>query len=406
MLRSETVAGLLLIGAACLAMVWANSPAAHSYFAVREWQVGPGELHLSLEAWASDALLSVFFFIAGLELKREFVVGDLRDRRRAALPVAAALGGMIVPALLFFAVNAGSGTGNGWAIPSATDIAFSLAVLAVVSTHLPAGLRTFLLAVAIVDDLLAITVIAVFYTATLHLAFLAIAIIPLAGFAVLAQLRLARWWIALPLAVLVWLLVHDSGVHSTVAGVLLAFCVPVRPGTKHGGRLGLPGSADALEHRLRPFSSCFAVPVFAFLASGVALGGWSAYLHGLAQPITLGIVLGLVVGKPVGVLTGTLLCSAVLRTRMDRETSWWDAVGLAMLCGMGFTVALLISELAFPDSEQHVDYARIGVITGTLISAVLAAVVLRIRNRHYRQIEQEETVDADQDGIPDVFEAP
>jgi NhaA family Na+:H+ antiporter len=313
---------------------------------------------------------------------------------------------MVVPAVLFLAVNAASGTGRGWAIPIATDIAFSLAVLAVVSTHLPAGLRTFLLALAIVDDLLAITVIAVFYTADLHVGYLAAALVPLAAFGVLAQLRVARWWIALPLAAVVWSLVHASGVHATVAGVLLAFCVPVRASTRRGGRLALPGTADGLEHRLRPLSSCFAVPVFAFFASGVALGGFSTYLHGLGQPITLGVILGLVIGKPLGVLAGTFLCSRVLRTGLDAETSWWDALGVALLCGMGFTVALLIGELAFQGNPEQVDHARIGVITGTLLAAVLAAVVLRLRNRHYREIEREEAVDTDHDGVPDVFEQP
>ena len=292
LLRSETLAGMLLIGAALLAMIWANSPAAHSYFALRELEVGPPALHLSLQEWAADGLLALFFFLAGLELKREFVVGDLRDPRRAAVPVAAALGGMVVPAVLFLALNAASGTSRGWAIPIATDIAFSLAVLAVLSTHLPAGLRTFLLALAIVDDLLAITVIAVFYTADLHVGYLAAALVPLAAFGVLAQLRVARWWIALPLAAVVWWLVHASGVHSTVAGVLLAFCVPVRASTRRGGRLALPGTADGLEHRLRPLSSCFAVPVFAFFASGVALGGFSNYLHGLGSRSLSGSSLG------------------------------------------------------------------------------------------------------------------
>jgi NhaA family Na+:H+ antiporter len=226
LLRRETVGGALMLLATVVALVWANSPAADSYAALRELQVGPEVLHLnlSLGVWASDGLLAIFFFVAGLELKREFVAGDLRDPRRAALPVVAALGGMAVPAILFLLVNATTGAGalRGWAIPTATDIAFALAVLAVISTHLPVALRTFLLTLAVVDDLFAITIIALFYTHDLVPALLLAAALPLAVFIVLVQRRLRTWWLLLPLAALTWSLVHASGVHATAAGVLLA----------------------------------------------------------------------------------------------------------------------------------------------------------------------------------------
>jgi len=405
-LRSETVAGILLIVAAFVAMVWANTPWSSSYFELREVRVGPAALHLDLTLgqWAADGLLAIFFFLAGLELKREFVCGDLRDPRRAAIPVAAAVGGMIVPAVVFVAVNAGSGTTGGWAIPTATDIAFSLAVLAVLSTHLPSAVRTFLLALAIVDDLLAIVVIAIFYTEDLQLGYLALALVPIAAFGVLWQLRVARWWSAIPLALVAWTLVHSSGVHATVAGVLLAFVVPVKASTRRGGRLALPGAADGLEHRVRPLSSGFAVPVFAFFASGVAFGGLAAFGQSLGRPVTLGIILGLVVGKPLGVVLGIWLAGKALRSDMDPDTSWSDAFGAALLCGIGFTVSLLISELAFEGDPGLVDQARIGVLCGSLVAAALAAVVLRSRNRHYRELEELETLDSDADGIPDVYE--
>ena len=405
-LRSETVAGILLIVAAFVAMVWANTPWSSSYFELREVRLGPAALHLDLTLgqWAADGLLAIFFFLAGLELKREFVCGDLRDPRRAAIPVAAAVGGMIVPAVVFIAVNADSGTIGGWAIPTATDIAFSLAVLAVLSTHLPSAVRTFLLALAIVDDLLAIVVIAIFYTEDVQLGYLALALIPIAAFGVLWQLRVARWWSAIPLALVAWTLVHSSGVHATVAGVLLAFVVPVKASTRRGGRLALPGAADGLEHRVRPLSSGFAVPVFAFFASGVAFGGLAAFGQSLGQPVTLGIMLGLVVGKPLGVLLGIWLAGKALRSDMDPDTSWADAFGAALLCGIGFTVSLLISELAFENDPGLVDQARIGVLCGSLVAAALAAVVLRGRNRHYRELEEREAQDSDADGIPDVYE--
>jgi NhaA family Na+:H+ antiporter len=405
-LRSETVAGTLLIAAAVVALVWANTPWSSSYFELREVRVGPAALHLdlTLAEWSADGLLAIFFFLAGLELKREFVCGDLRDPRRAAIPVAAAVGGMIVPALVFVAINAGNGTTAGWAIPIATDIAFSLAVLAVLSTHLPSAVRTFLLALAVVDDLLAIVVIAVFFTDDLQPMYLLMALVPIVIFGLLWQLRMARWWSAIPLALVAWGLVHASGVHATVAGVLLAFVVPVKASTRRGGRLALPGAADELEHRVRPVSSGFAVPVFAFFASGVALGGLAAFGHSLGEPVTLGVILGLVLGKPVGVLLGIALAGKALRSGMDPDASWSDAFGAALLCGIGFTVSLLIGELAFQAEPELVDQARIGVLGGSLLAAAVAAMVLRRRNRHYRELQERESLDTDADGIPDVYE--
>src|SRR3712207_1381933 len=222
-LRKETVGGALLLVGAAIALVWANSPWGGAYEALRDTRVGPASLHLdlSLGTWAADGLLAVFFFVAGLELKREFVAGDLREPARAALPIAAAVGGMVVPALLFVAVNLGRDDDalRGWAVPSATDIAFALAVLAGISTHLPAALRTFLLTLAVVDDLLAILVIAVFYTDELSVGALLLSFLPLAVFGLLVQKRVRSWWLLLPLAAATWVLMHESGVHATAAGV-------------------------------------------------------------------------------------------------------------------------------------------------------------------------------------------
>ena len=213
--------------------------------------------------------------MAGLELKREMVAGDLRDPRRAALPVAAAVGGMVAPALLYVAVNLGGAAGalRGWAVPTATDIAFALAVLAVISSHLPSALRTFLLTLAVVDDLLAITIIALFYTESLDVLLLLAAAVPLALFTVLVQRRISSWWLLLPLAAATWTLVHASGVHATVAGILLGFAVPVVRSDAAGGPDAGPGLAEHFEHRFRPLSAGVAVPVFAFFAAGVTIGG-------------------------------------------------------------------------------------------------------------------------------------
>jgi NhaA family Na+:H+ antiporter len=252
-LHDETVGGAILLAAATVALVWANSPWAASYKALTLFHVGTDDLglhlNLSLSAWAADGLLAIFFFVVGLELKREFVAGDLRDPRRAALPIAAAIGGMVVPALIFAAFTAGAGADatRGWAIPTATDIAFAVAVLAVISTHLPAALRTFLLTLAVVDDLLAITIIAVFYTTKVNVTALLLALIPLTIFAILVQRRVRSTWLLIPLAVATWALVHESGIHATVAGVLLGFAVPVlrseRDGDARGGGDDGPGLA-------------------------------------------------------------------------------------------------------------------------------------------------------------------
>jgi NhaA family Na+:H+ antiporter len=407
-LRKETVGGVLLLVGTVIALVWANSPWSEAYVALRDTTVGPASLHLDLTlgAWAADGLLAIFFFVAGLELKREFVAGDLRDPRRAALPVAAAVGGMAVPALIYVLVNLGSGDGalRGWAIPTATDIAFALAVLAVISTHLPSALRTFLLTLAVVDDLLAITIIAIFYTSALSVTPLLLALLPLALFAFLVQRRIRVWWLLMPLAVLTWALVHASGVHATVAGVLLAFTVPVlRSGAAGGPEAGL-GMAEHFEHRFRPLSAGVAVPVFAFFAAGVTVGGLSGLADSLADTVALGIVAALVVGKTVGITTATWLVSRFTRAQLDEGLSWWDVVGLALLGGIGFTVSLLIGELAFGGGSVRDEHVKVGVLVGTVSAALVAAVLLRLRNRRYRQIADAERADTDRDGIPDVYQ--
>jgi NhaA family Na+:H+ antiporter len=409
LLRRETVGGALLLAATVLASVWANSPWASGYAAVRDFTFGPELLHLDLTVgeWAGDGLLAIFFFVAGLELKREFVAGDLRDPRRAALPVIAAIGGMVGPAVVFTLINLRTGDGAlaGWAIPTATDIAFALAVLAVVSTHLPVALRTFLLTLAVVDDLFAITIIAVFYTRDLQPLWLLAALVPLALFTVLVQRRVRSWWLLLPLAVATWGLVHASGVHATVAGVLLGFAVPVLRSQAAGGPDAGPGLAEHFEHRVRPVSAGFAVPVFAFFAAGVTIGGWSGLIGSLTDPVAVGIVAGLVAGKTVGVFGATYLMARFTRATLDADLRWVDVFGLAVLSGIGFTVSLLIGELAFGVGTVRDEHVKIGVLTGSLLAALIAAAVLHGRNRTYRRLHDNEQQDNDQDGIPDAYQS-
>ncbi len=393
-LRQETVGGALLLVASVVALVWANWPGSSSYADLRDTVVGPAGWHLdlSLGRWAADGLLAIFFFVAGLELKRELVAGDLRDPRRAVLPVAAAVGGMIAPALVYVAVNLGAGDDalRGWAVPTATDIAFALAVLAVISSHLPSALRTFLLTLAVVDDLLAITIIAVFYTDSLDVALLASALLPLAAFTVLVQRRVRAWWLLLPPALATWGLVHACGVHATVAGVLLAFAVPVVRTAEAGGPDAGPGLAEHFEHRWRPLSAGVAVPVFAFFSAGVTVGGLSGLGDALSDRVTTGVIAGLVVGKVVGILGATVLVARFTRARLDADLTWTDVLGLAILAGVGFTVSLLIGELAFGAGTERDEHVKVGVLAGSLLAGVLAAVVLRLRNRVYRRLHERE----------------
>jgi NhaA family Na+:H+ antiporter len=409
--HKETVGGAVLLAAAAVALIWANSPWSASYHSLTKMRVGTDDyglhLNLSLGHWAADGLLAIFFFVVGLELKREFVAGDLRDPARAALPIAAAVGGMVVPALIFLAFTAGVGEGatRGWAIPTATDIAFAVAVLAVISTHLPAALRTFLLTLAVVDDLLAISVIAIFYTDTINLGALLLALIPLALFAVLVQRRVRSPWLLVPLALATWALVHESGVHATVAGVLLGFTVPVLRSQAAGGPEAGPGLAEHFEHVMRPISAGFAIPVFAFFAAGVSFGGYDGLVTALRDPIALGIVAGLVLGKTLGIFGTTRLMAAMTRASLDSSLRWIDVFGVSMLAGIGFTVSLLIGDLAYESDPQRQGVVKVAVLTGSLLAALLAAVVLRARNRHYRAVFELETADADRDGVPDVYTA-
>ena len=308
---------------------------------------------------------------------------------------------MVVPAAIFIAINLAAGRPenlDGWAVPIATDIAFALAVLAVLSTHLPTALRTFLLTLAVVDDLLAITVIAVFYTDHLALGPLALALIPIGLFGLAVQRGMHHWWVLVPLAALAWALVHASGVHATVAGVVLGFTVPVL------GRYGHP-TAELFEHKLRPVSAGFAVPVFAFFAAGVTVGGWSGLGDSLLHPVTDGVIAGLVIGKPLGVFITAFLLARFTHAALDDDLAWRDVLGVSLLAGIGFTVSLLIGELAFGYGTPAGDDVKIGVLVGSVIAGVLASFVLLSRNAAYRRIHLFETADADHDGVPDIYES-
>jgi Na+:H+ antiporter, NhaA family len=380
-----------------LALVLANTSAAALYESVRDFRLGPSALHLdlSVSAWAADGLLAVFFFVVGLELKEEFVAGKLRDLRTAVLPIAAAVGGVAVPAALYALVNAGSGASalRGWAIPAATDIAFAVAVIAVVGRHLPPALRTFLLTLAVVDDLLAISIIAIFYTDEIAVLPLAAAAVPLALFALAVQRGVRAWWILIPLAVLTWVLVHESGVHATVAGVLLGFAVPVAAcprarvmvGRTSTGQPVYEGLAPHFADRWSVVSGVIAVPIFAFFSAGVTVGGLSGLLTSLQSSIALGIIAGLVLGKVLGIVGTTFLLTRLPGLRLDPTLSWIDMVGMAFVAGIGFTVSLLVGELSFGAGSEADGHVKVGVLVASLIAAVIGAIILSVRNRHYQR---------------------
>jgi NhaA family Na+:H+ antiporter len=377
-LQRETVAGALLLAATVIALVWANSPASGSYDAVRTATFGPSalDLHLSIEVWAADGLLAVFFFVVGLELKREFVLGDLRSPRTALVPIAAAAGGVIVPALIYLAITALADQGGmrGWAIPTATDIAFALAVIAVVGSGLPPALRTFLLTLAVVDDLLAITIIAVVYTDDLNLALLALSLVPLVAFAAFTHRQITSWWLLIPLAFTTWALVHASGIHATVAGVLLGLVVPARDLTTR------------FEHAWTPWSAGFAVPMFALLAAGVEVGGIGGFTDALRDPIAIGIVAGLVLGKPLGITLTAWLVTRVTGAHLDPNLRWADVIAASTVAGIGFTVSLLIGDLAFGLGTTTDDHVKIAVLTGSAVAAVAGGVL--VRRRAHRPVQR------------------
>ena len=421
-LRRETIGGLIIVGAAFLAVILANSPLADAYFGLRSTYLsigfGDAAMKISVGHFTADGLLAIFFFLVGLELKREFVSGELRDPRKALVPVVAAVGGVIVPAVIYVSITQAMGVpeaARGWAIPIATDIAFALAVLALVGTWLPLALRTFLLTLAVVDDLIGITVIAIFYADDLHIGNLALslAVVVVYGFLVqryqnfFAERFGAAWLILLPMGIVAWFFMYGSGVHATIAGVLLAFTVPVlRPRAERRVEPSDPadGLAGIFEHRFRPFSAGVAVPLFAFFAAGVSLGSGPQFVNLLFSPVSVGIIVALVVGKTVGVVVATWLITLLPGLSLPRGMARIDLVGIALLAGIGFTVSLLIGELSFGLGTVFGDEAKLGILVGSVLAALLAAIILGGRNRYYRRVAEEDARDDNHDGIPDVFQ--
>jgi NhaA family Na+:H+ antiporter len=402
-LATEASGGVVLLAAIAVALAWANSPWANGY--ERFWHtpavvaVGGHRLELDLRHWVNDALMAIFFLVVGVEVKREFLQGELRQRRHAALPFAAALGGMVLPAVIYAAFNVGKDGAHGWGIPMATDIAFALGVLAVVAPRVPSSLRVFLLALAIVDDIGAVVVIAVFYSSSIQVWWL------IAAGAMAATVYGIRWAGVTPLPVFVvlgvalWLSVHEAGVHATIAGVVMGLLVPAAPRfdreiiqsrtddlldvftpasareTRRLARFAV-SELEWVEYMLHPLVSFVIVPVFALANAGVRLG-WRDVRLAIGEPVTIGIVTGLVLGKAAGITGASWLAVRLGIADQPSGTTWRDVGGIAALGGIGFTVSLFVTDLAFAD-QALVLQAKIGVLAASFAAAAIGGAFLRL----------------------------
>ncbi len=374
-LDNEASGGIILMGVAALAILTANSPLAEGYFAALHAYVGP----LSVQHWINDALMAVFFLLVGLEIKREMLDGQLSSWSRRLLPGAAAAGGMAVPALIYIAFNLGNTAAlRGWAIPAATDIAFALGVLSLLGPKVPASLKIFLAALAIIDDLGAVIVIALFYTADLSLPALAGAVLVVGALTVMNRSGVMRLWPYLILGAVLWVLVLRSGIHATLAGVILALTVPIRltPGTPEASPSVSP--LHQLEHFLQKPVAFLIVPIFGFANAGVSFAGVTPAV--LIEPLTLGVAADLVVGKLVGVFGTVAILVKARLADLPAAASWGQTLGVALLCGIGFTMSLFIGLLAFDDPALQ-DRAKFGILFGSLIAGLAGYFILRISNR-------------------------
>jgi NhaA family Na+:H+ antiporter len=385
-LRQEAASGVLLLGAAVVALVLANSPMSAGWDALWETRlgvtVGAQHYEMTLHHWVNDALMVVFFLVVGLEIKRELLLGELREPRSAMLPVVAAVGGATLPALIFLMLNAGGPGASGWGVPMATDIAFALGILALVGRGLPVALRLFLATLAIVDDLIAVLVIALFYTSSLDLLGVAEVVAVMVLLIVANKRGVRSLSVYGVLGVALWLGVLVSGVHATIAGVLLAATIPAVVGANpHDGR-PTRSPLVRLEELLHPWSAYVVVPLFALANAGVRLTGG---LDALTGPVGLGIILGLLIGKPLGILGSTWLVVRATRVPLPDGLTWSRLLALGILAGIGFTMSLFIAELASLGAAGHRD-AKLGILAATTIAATAGWIAMRLATRGERSV--------------------
>ncbi|GLQ81447.1 Na(+)/H(+) antiporter NhaA [Mesorhizobium huakuii] len=369
-LDGEAAGGIILMVAAALALIVANSPLAETYFSILHAYLGP----LSVSHWVNDGLMAVFFLLVGLEIKREMLDGQLSTWPRRVLPGIAAAGGMVVPALVYVLINrSNSAALSGWAIPTATDIAFALGVLSLLGSRVPASLKVFLTALAIIDDLGAVIIIAIFYTSGLSLAYLGAAFAVIAVLVVLNRMRVMTLVPYLVLGAILWVLVLKSGVHATLAGVALALTIPLERSAGMGHDLD-HSPLHRLEHGLHKVVPFFVIPIFGFANAGVSLAGLS--FGALIEPLTLGVAAGLVVGKLVGVFGSSALAIRLGLADLPAHAGWSHMIGISLLCGIGFTMSLFIGLLAFAGDVALQDAVKVGILAGSFVAAILGAAVL------------------------------
>ena len=365
--KLEAASGLVLLFSAVLALILSNSVYADYYFSTLEKYLFIGfnnfGLKLSVLHWINDALMAIFFFFVTLEIKREFLQGELSNIKQALLPIIAAVGGMVVPALVYVYINLGDPeTLNGWAIPSATDIAFSLGVLSLLGKRVPLSLKVFLTALAIIDDLGAILIIAIFYSGDLSIKYLSLMLVAFIGLLVINKFNIKKFLPYLILGIFLWDFTHNSGIHATIAGVLLAMTIPHRKKEKDFSLL------IKVEHSISPYVAFGIMPLFAFANAGVSLEGLS--FSSLLDKVPLGIVLGLFVGKQLGVFVFSYLSIKLKIAQMPSNSNWYNFYGVGVLTGIGFTMSLFVGNLAFVDNMQYMDGVKIGVLTGSLLSTL------------------------------------
>ena len=363
----EAASGLLLLISAIIALIVSNSNISELYFNTLKQYIFIGinefGIKLSVQHWINDLLMAIFFFFVTLEIKREFIQGELSNLKKAMLPIIAAIGGMLIPALLYITVNIGnSETLNGWAIPSATDIAFSLGILSLLGSRVPISLKIFLTALAIIDDLGAILIIAFFYSGELSISFLSLILISYIFLLALNKFGVKNFLPYLLVGIFMWFFTYKSGIHATIAGVLLASTIPHRVKNKDFSLL------IKIEHAISPYVAFIIMPLFAFANAGVPLEGLT--LSSLMMPVPLGILLGLFVGKQFGVMCFSFFAVKIGIAQMPDNSSWLSLYGVSILTGIGFTMSLFVGNLAFADNMQYIDGVKIGVLAGSLLSTI------------------------------------
>ena len=378
--KLEAASGLLLLISAVIALIISNSNFSSLYFETLQSYLFIGinniGLKMSLHHWINDALMAVFFFFVTLEIKREFILGELSSPKQALLPIIAAIGGMLVPALIYIYINFGNGdTINGWAIPSATDIAFSLGVLSLLGSRVPISLKVFLTALAIIDDLGAIIIIAFFYTGDLSIQYLSLLLLTFIALLILNKSGVKKFLPYLILGLILWFFTYQSGVHATISGVLLATVIPHRKKNEEYSLL------TKIEHNISSYVAFGIMPLFAFANAGVSLDGIN--LESLLSPVPLGIVLGLFVGKQIGVFLFSIIAIKLKIAQMPNNANWMSFYGVGILAGIGFTMSLFIGNLAFVENIEYIDGVKIGVLAGSLLSTLIgySLLLLTTKNR-------------------------